>query len=86
MAGHRPQLKFETSLLGRDETGEPRLVVWVRRFAGDEELTGRYEVFADLARLDAYIAQSEGAGHDAAALREARAAFAAALAAEQPRP
>lgn len=83
---HRPQIRFETSLLGRDEAGEPRLVVWVRRFAGEEELTGRYEVFADLARLDAYVAQSEAAGHDVTALREARAGFAAALAAGQPLP
>lgn len=77
---HLPHLRFETSLLGRDEGGEPRLVVWVRRFAGEEELTGRYEVFADLARLDAFIAQTEQAGHDAAALHAARPGFAAALA------
>lgn len=76
-----PHLRFETSLLGRDEAGEPRLVVWVRRFAGDEELTGRYEVFADLERLDTFIAQTERAGHDAAALHQARPGFAAALAA-----
>jgi hypothetical protein len=80
MSGGEPQLKFETSLVGAAEAGTPRLVVWVRRFSGEDEVTGRYEVFVDLARLDAFIAQTEGAGHDVSALREARAGFAAALA------
>ena len=60
--------------------GRPaRLYVWVRRFQGDEELTGRYEIFEDLARLDEFIARAAAAGDDTARLRSARESFAASL-------
>jgi hypothetical protein len=62
------------------EAGRPaRLYVWVRRFHGKEELTGRYEVFEDLARLDDFISRAAGAGEDAAELRAARERFAEVL-------
>jgi hypothetical protein len=69
--------------LGEPEAGRPaRLYVWVRRFQGDEELTGRYEIFEDLARLDAFIARAAAAGEDTAGLRSARESFAESLARE----
>jgi hypothetical protein len=72
-------LTFEASLRV-PEDGEPaRLYVWVRRFRGDEELTGRYEVFADLARLDDFIARAAAAGEDTAELQSARERFAECL-------
>jgi hypothetical protein len=51
----------------------------VRRFHGDEELTGRYEVFEDLPRLDEFIARAALAGEDVAGLGDARDRFAALL-------
>jgi hypothetical protein len=72
-------VKFEASLSPQGE-GEPaRLYVWVRRFHGEEELTGRYEVFEDLQRLDDFIARAATAGQDIAALRTARDDFANSL-------
>ena len=73
---------YEASITA-PEAGRPaRLYVWVRRFQGDEELTGRYEIFEDLARLDAFIARAAAAGEDTAGLRDARESFAASLARE----
>lgn len=73
------RVTFDASL-GDPEPGEPaRLYVWVRRFRGDEELTGRYEVFDDLARLDDFIARVTAAGADTAGLRSARERFAESL-------
>ena len=70
---------FEASL-SEPEDGLPvRLYVWVRRFQGTEELTGRYEVFQDLARLDGFIARASAAGEDIAGLLGARERFAASL-------
>lgn len=72
-------MTFEASVSG-PEDGEPaRLYVWVRRFRGNEELTGRYEVFEDLARLDDFIARATAAGEDTAGLRDARERFAESL-------
>jgi hypothetical protein len=73
------RVKFEASLTPADEDGPARLYVWIRRFHGDEELTGRYEVFADLPRLDELIERAEAKGQDTAGLRTARAEFAEAL-------
>jgi hypothetical protein len=73
------RVKFEASLSPADEDGPARLYVWVRRFQGDEELTGRYEVFADLPRLDEFIARAMAGGQDVAALRTARDLFAESL-------
>lgn len=70
------RVKFEASLSPADEEGPARLYVWVRRFHGDEELTGRYEVFEDLPRLDELIERAEAKGQDTAELRTARAEFA----------
>jgi hypothetical protein len=70
------RVKFEASLSPADEDGPARLYVWIRRFHGDEELTGRYEVFADLPRLDEFIARAAATGQDTADLRTARADFA----------
>ena len=73
------RVTYEASV-GEAEAGRPpRLYVWVRRFQGDEELTGRYEIFEDLARLDEFIARVAAAGNDTAGLRSARASFAASL-------
>jgi len=73
------RVTFDASL-GDPEPGEPaRLYVWVRRFREDEELTGRYEVFDDLARLDDFIARVAAAGGDTAGLRTARERFAESL-------
>lgn len=70
---------FETSL-SEPEEGEPaRLFVWVRRFHGTEELTGRYEVFEDLERLDEFIARTAASGEDVSGLRGARDRFAESL-------
>lgn len=79
MATAEHRVKFETSLSVPEDGRPARLFVWVRRFTGDEELTGRYEVFADLERLDEFIARTEGAGEDAADLRAARESFAQCL-------
>ena len=70
------RVKFEASLSPADEDGPARLYVWIRRFYGDEELTGRYEVFEDLPRLDEFIARAAASGEDTADLRTARAGFA----------
>jgi hypothetical protein len=62
------------------EDGEPaRVFVWIRRFQGDEEITGSYEVFEDLARLDDFIARATAAGQETAGLRSARERFAESL-------
>ncbi|HEY4589600.1 MAG TPA: hypothetical protein VII86_10255 [Thermoanaerobaculia bacterium] len=70
------RVKFEASLSPADEDGPARLYIWIRRFQGDEELTGRYEVFEDLPRLDEFIARAAATGQDMADLRTARAGFA----------
>jgi len=73
------RVTYEASF-GEPEAGEPaRLYVWVRRFRGEEELTGRYEIFEDLARLDEFIARVSGTGGDTAGLRSARDLFAESL-------
>ncbi|HKI03768.1 MAG TPA: hypothetical protein VKK31_17440 [Thermoanaerobaculia bacterium] len=73
------RVTFEASL-SEPEDGKPaRLYVWVRRFQGTEELTGRYEVFEDLARLDDFIARASAAGEDTAGLLGARERFAESL-------
>jgi hypothetical protein len=73
------QVRFDTSVEEPEEGRPPRLFVWVRRFQGDEELTGRYEVFADLASFDEFIARHDAAGEDTSALRTARETFASTL-------
>ncbi len=73
------QVQFEASLSEADEGAPPRLFIWVRRFHGGEELTGRYEVFDDLARLDGFIARAAASGEDTAVLHEARERFAESL-------
>lgn len=79
MSDGETRVKFETSL-GEADEGEPaRLFVWVRVFHGEEELTGRYEVFEDLERFDGFVARAGEAGHDTAELRKAREMFAAGL-------
>jgi hypothetical protein len=79
MADGETRVKFEASL-GETGEGEPaRLYVWVRLFQGEEELTGRYEVFEDLARFDGFIARASEAGQDVAELQRAREIFAAGL-------
>jgi hypothetical protein len=77
------RVKFEASLSPPGEDGPARLYVWVRRFHGTEELTGRYEVFEDLPRLDEFIARAALAGEDVADLGIARDRFADSL---DPRP
>ncbi len=73
------RVTYEASL-SEPAAGEPvRLYVWVRRFRKDEELTGRYEIFEDLARFDEFIARVSAAGGDTAGLRGARERFAAQL-------
>jgi hypothetical protein len=73
------RVKFEASLSPPSDDEAARLYVWVRRFHGDEELTGRYEVFADLQRLDEFIARAAQAGEDVAELGIARDEFAQSL-------
>lgn len=73
------QVQFEASLSEAGEGSPPRLFIWVRRFYGGEELTGRYEVFDDLARLDGFIARAAASGEDTAVLHEARERFAESL-------
>jgi hypothetical protein len=73
------RVKFEASLSPPSDDGPARLYVWVRRFHGDEELTGRYEVFEDLPRLDEFIARAALAGEDVAELGTARDQFAESL-------
>jgi hypothetical protein len=75
--GHR--VTYETTVSEPDEDRPARLFVWVRHFEGDEELTGRYEVFEDLPRLDEFIARTAEAGEDTAALKAARETFATTL-------
>ena len=70
------RIQYEVSVHPPEEGRSARLYVWVRRFQGSEELTGRYEVFKDLARLDDFIARAAGAGEDAPELRTARERFA----------
>ena len=70
------RVKFEASLSPPGEDGPARLYVWVRRFHDGEELTGRYEVFEDLPRLDELIERAEAKGQDTAGLRSARAGLA----------
>ncbi|MBW8874233.1 MAG: hypothetical protein JF614_04665 [Acidobacteria bacterium] len=77
MAENRVQ--FEASVSEAGEGGPARLFIWVRRFQGGEELTGRYEVFDDLARLDGFIARQAAAGEDTSVLHEARERFAESL-------
>jgi len=73
------RVTYEASLSGPEDGLPVRLYVWVRRFQGTEELTGRYEVFQDLERLDAFIARASAAGEDTAGLLDARQRFAASL-------
>lgn len=73
------RVTFEASMSGPEEGQPARLFVWVRRFQGNEELTGRYEVFVALARLDEFIARASAAGEDTAGLLGARERFAEAL-------
>jgi hypothetical protein len=73
------RVTFEASVSEPDEGGPARMFVWVRRFRGSEELTGRYEVFSDLPRLDEFIARAAAAGRDTAGLLEARERFAETL-------
>ena len=73
------QVQYEASLSETGEDTPPRLFLWVRRFYGGEELTGRYEVFDDLARLDGFIARATASGEDTTVLQEARERFAESL-------
>ncbi len=73
------RVQFEASVSEAGEGGPARLFIWVRRFQDGEELTGRYEVFDDLDRVDGYIARQAAAGEDVAVLQEARESFAAHL-------
>jgi hypothetical protein len=73
------RLKFETSLSEPGEEGPVRLYVWIRRFQGGDETTGRYEIFEDLGRLDDFILRAEASGEDTAELRSARVRFAESL-------
>jgi len=75
----RERVEFEVSLNPADESGPVRLCLWVRRFLGEEELTGRYEIFETLERLDGFIARTQGSEEELAALRAARESFAASL-------
>lgn len=70
---------YEVSLSEPEDGAPPRLYVWIRRFRGTEELTGRYEIFADLDRLDGFIARAAAAGQDTAKLLTVRERFAASL-------
>jgi hypothetical protein len=79
MAQGTDKVRFDTSV-AEPEGGRPaRIFVWVRRFQGEEELTGRYEVFGDLASFDEFIARHEAAGEDVSSLRTARDTFAGTL-------
>jgi len=73
------RVTYEASLTEPAAGERARLYVWVRRFQGDEELTGRYEVFEDLPRLDEFIARVAAAGGDTTELRSARERFAGSL-------
>jgi hypothetical protein len=73
------RLKFEASLTEPDDQGPVRLYVWIRRFQGGDEVTGRYEIFEDLDRLDEFIRRAEASGEDTAELRDARERFAESL-------
>jgi hypothetical protein len=73
------RVTYEASLSEAEDGLPVRLYVWVRRFQGNEELTGRYEVFQDLERLDGFIARASAAGEDTASLLGARERFAASL-------
>ncbi|HEX4960037.1 MAG TPA: hypothetical protein VF173_04310 [Thermoanaerobaculia bacterium] len=70
------RVQFEASVSEADEGSPARLLIWVRRFQESEELTGRYEVFEDLVRLDNFIARQAAAGEDTSVLHEARKRFA----------
>ena len=70
------RIQYEVSVNPPEEGRPARLYVWMRRFHEKEELTGRYEVFEDLARLDEFIARAAEAGEDAIELRTARQRFA----------
>lgn len=73
------RLRFEASLSEPDDPGPVRLYVWIRRYQGGDELTGRYEIFEDLDRLDDFIKRAEASGQDTAELRDARERFAESL-------
>jgi hypothetical protein len=73
------RVTYEASLAEPAAGQRARLYVCVRRFRGDEELTGRYEVFEDLARLDEFVAHAAAAGGDVAELKNARERFAECL-------
>jgi hypothetical protein len=73
------RVTFEASVSDAADGGPARMFVWVRRFRGKEELTGRYEVFSDLAHLDEFIARAAAAGEDTSELRTARDRFAETL-------
>ncbi|HEV7505535.1 MAG TPA: hypothetical protein VGS07_11530 [Thermoanaerobaculia bacterium] len=70
------RVQFEASVSEAGEGGPARLFVWIRRFQGGEELTGRYEAFDDLPRLDSFISRQAAAGEDTSVLLEARERFA----------
>jgi hypothetical protein len=73
------RVTYEASL-GEPVAGEPpRLYVWVRRFHGEDELTGRYEIFDDLGRFDDFIARVSATGGDVGGLSTARQRFAESL-------
>jgi len=73
------RVTYEPSLPKPAAGERARLYVAIRRFQGDEELTGRYEVFEDLSRLDQFIAHVAAAGGDTTELRSARERFAESL-------
>ena len=77
--GNGKRVTFETSVTGPDEDGPAKLFVWVRHFEGDEELTGRYEVFSSLEAVDEFIARTAATGEDVTPLKSVRAAFATTL-------
>ena len=77
--GQDERVTYEASVNGPDENRPARVLVCVRRFRGKEELTGRYETFSDLARLDDFIARAATAGQDISGLRTARDRFAGIL-------
>ena len=73
--GNGQRVTFETTLSEPDDDGPARLYVWMRHFEGNEELTGRYEVFEDLPRLDEFIARTAASGEDTAVLQAAARGF-----------
>ena len=75
MAHGTDRVRFDTSVTEPAEGRSARIFVWVRRFQGEEELTGRYEVFDDLASFDEFIARHEAAGADVSPLHTARDTF-----------